>query len=82
MPGSMPPPFLPPGAQPQQSAGGASAAAAEPGGLIVDGPIAQLLEANYGILNQFRANMAAFKVGFMCLVFKSSQVLKWQREAG
>ncbi len=68
MSGSMPPPFLPPGAQPVQHGGGAAAGSAAAGGdaggggLIVDGPIAQLLENNYGILNTFRANMSAFKV--------------------
>lgn len=62
VPGSMPPPFMPPGTQP--ATGAAGAAGPEPVGdsMIVDGPIAQLLESNYGILNKFRSNMAAFKV--------------------
>lgn len=32
------------------------------GGAIVEGPIAQLLDANFSILGQFRSNMGAFKV--------------------
>ncbi|GAB4823403.1 hypothetical protein N2152v2_010449 [Parachlorella kessleri] len=65
VPGTVPPPFLPPGSQPPGSSGAPAAgtAAASPSeSLIVDGPIAQLLETNYGILNTFRANMSGFKV--------------------
>ena len=43
--------FLPPGAGGPGDAGGA-----------VDGPISQLLESNFAILNQFRGNMEAFRV--------------------
>ena len=57
IPGTVPPPFLPPGSQPLGGSGAPAAgtAAASPSeSLIVDGPIALLLESNYGILNTFR----------------------------
>lgn len=49
---------------PAGAGGGVGGAAAPelggPGG-VINGPIGQLLESNFAILNTFRANMAAFK---------------------
>lgn len=50
--GGPPLPFLPPGLGGDAGAGGGT----------VDGPISQLLESNFGILNQFRSNMEGFRV--------------------
>ncbi len=49
----VPAPYLPATATPPVT---------EAGPPTVEGPIAQLLDANHAILNQFKANMASFKV--------------------
>ena len=47
---------------------------------VVSGPVAQLLEQNYAILNQFKQNMAQYKVGhprhsFECMMAKDTHTI-------
>lgn len=60
---ALPPVPMMPGMAPAGAAAAAAAVPAEgPTQAVIAGPIAQLLESNFTILNEFRSNMADFKV--------------------